>query len=531
MNLSAMTNQLNHSELDDPQMNSRWDAVREPAWECNQDVFAEFHRRHGYRRNVLNCAIPLARAKTLTDFTMPQSWNLDKSLIASVGFGARLPAGLENWSYTPKIQVVKQLPQMKELPREHSTLMHSPWFQSPSQAMGLGLNARHLRYHYQLWNELRPKTLRGVFTTLVYVTPQVGFSLTPHIKLDRVFRYFGALSRMAGPAQLLPACYLYPDARLHGLEKVPAAMFADILPLLGSSFPLMDESTNPWDVVVRLNGPDCYYGYPFSRVSNPVEDVTLSNTITGSMTLPNGQQVKARSSETFCYATLDPKLKEALKLDRDAFHAAYCLDRGVITHDGLPFMLPVEMQSAVFAIILTAWELEMDRPGDLTSYSLKTQHSAIRGYNFYQKIEPYYSCFMRLVHDLSQDQNFETYPLSSHLTHSWLGGNLLLSNQRSEAEEVQGINFLRNYYLQQLDWSMGVYNLWNTVEFRRGSDLESQLDHAGVAFHQMRPQLRHDVHLFQRPLRRASFWPDFNPKWLQFDQTYMADGLPTPQER
>jgi hypothetical protein len=138
---------------------------------------------------------------------------------------------------------------------------------------------------------------------------------------------------------------------------------------------------------------------------------------------------------------------------------------------------------------------------------------------------------MRLAHDLSHDQNFETYPLSSHLTHSWLGGNLLLSNQRSEAEEVQGINFLRNYYLQQLDWSMGVYNLWNTVEFRRGSDLESQLDHAGVAFHQMRPQLRHDVHLFQRPLRRASFWPDFNPKWLQFDQTYMADGLPTPQER
>jgi hypothetical protein len=179
MNLSAMTNQLNHSELDDPQMNSRWDAVREPAWECNQDVFAEFHRRHGYRRNVLNWAIPFARAKTLTDFTMPQGWNLDKSLIASVGFGARLPAGLENWSYTPKIQAVKQLPQMKELPREHSTLMHSPWFQSPSQAMGLGLNARHLRYHYQLWNELRPKTLRGVFTTLVYVTPQVGFSLTP----------------------------------------------------------------------------------------------------------------------------------------------------------------------------------------------------------------------------------------------------------------------------------------------------------------------------------------------------------------
>jgi hypothetical protein len=52
-----------------------------------------------------------------------------------------------------------------------------------------------LRYHHQLWNELRPKTLRGVHTTLVYVTPQLGFSLTPHIRLDKAFNYFAALSR------------------------------------------------------------------------------------------------------------------------------------------------------------------------------------------------------------------------------------------------------------------------------------------------------------------------------------------------
>ena len=530
-NLSVMTNQLKHSDLEDPQMNSRWEAVREPAWECNQTAFTQFHLRHGYRRNVLNCAVPLARAKSLTDFTMPPAWNLDKSLIASVGFGARLPAGLDNWNYTPKIQAVKQLPQMKKLPQEHCNLARSPWFQSPSQAMGLGLNARHLRYHYQLWNDIQPKTLRGVFTTLVYVTPQLGFALTPHIKLDRVFRYFGALSRMAGPAQLFPASYHYPDARLQGLEKVPAAMFADILPNLGSSFPLMDESTNPWDVVVRLHGPDCYYGYPFSRVSNPVEDITVADAITGSMALPNGQPVKARSSESFCYATLDPKLKEALKMDREAFHAAYCLDRGVITHDGLPFLLPVEMQSSVFAVIVHGWELTMDRAGDLTSYTLKTRHAAIRGYNFYQRIEPYFSNFMRLINQVAKDPNFETYPLSSYLNHSWLGGNLLLSNQQSEAEQVLGVNFLRNYNLQQLDWSMGVYNLWNTVEFRRGNDLEAQLDHAGVAFHQMRPQLRHDVHLFQRPLCRGSFGPDFNAKWLEFDQTYLAEGLPIPQER
>ena len=139
---------------------------------------------------------------------------------------------------------------------------------------------------------------------------------------------------------------------------------------------------------------------------------------------------------------------------------------------------------------------------------------------------------MRLVNELAKDPNFETYPLSSHLTHSWLGGNLRLPTQQSEPEKVQGVNFLRSYNLQQLDWSMGVFNLWNTVDFRKGDDLESQIDFAGVAFHQMRPQLRHDVHLFHRPLRRASFWPDFNQAWLEFDQTYHAEGiLPKPQER
>jgi hypothetical protein len=63
-------------------------------------------------------------------------------------------------------------------------------------------------------------------------------------------------------------------------------------------------------------------------------------------------------------------------------------------------------------------------------------------------------------------------------------------------------------------------------------ELENQLDFAGLTFHQMRPQLRHDVHLFQRPPRRASFWPDFNPTWLEFDQPYQAEGiLPKPEER
>jgi len=87
--------------------------------------------------------------------------------------------------------------------------------------------------------------LRGVFTTLVYVTPQLGFSLTPHIQLNQLFDTFGALARAAGPAQLFPASYLYPDARLQGMERVPAAMFCDILPNLGSCIPAMDHTPNP----------------------------------------------------------------------------------------------------------------------------------------------------------------------------------------------------------------------------------------------------------------------------------------------
>ena len=512
-------------------MQHRWHAVREPAWECNQAVFADFHRRHGYHRKVLNCAIPLARAKTLTDFTMPAGWNLSKSLNASVGFGGKLPQGLENWSYMPKIRAVRQLPHLRELPIKAASLNQSPWFQTPSQAVGLGINARHLRYHYQLWQDLQPKTLRGVFTTLVYVTPQLGFSLTPHIQLNQMFNTFGALARAAGPAQLFPASYLYPDARLQGLERVPAAMFCDVLPNLGSCIQAMDNTPNPWGMMVRLNGPDCHYGCPFSRLTDPMEDVRLRNAVTGSMILPNGQSVRARSSESFVYATLDAKLKNALKMERSDFLAAYCLDRGVVTHDGLPFMLPVEMQAAIFAIVTTSWELEMDRPGDLTSYTLRTQHAAIRGYNFFQRIEPYFSNFMRLINELAKQPDFETYPLANHLTYSWLGGNLCLPNQQSESERVLGPDFLRNYYWQQLDWSMGLFNLWNHVEFRKPVDLEDQLDFDGVAFHQMRPQLRQDVHLFPRPSRRASFWPDFDPNWLKYDHMYLTDELPRPEER
>jgi len=205
------------------------------------------------------------------------------------------------------------------------------------------------------------------------------------------------------------------------------------------------------------------------------------------MNLPDGRPVRARHSESYVYATLDPRLKAALKMDRDAFAHAYCLDRGVITHDGLPYFLPVEMQASVFAVILTAWELEMERPGDLTSYSLRTQHAAIRGHNFYQRQEPHFSNFMRLADDLGREPSFVSYPLASYLTHPWLGGNLRLVNQRSEGEMTLMVPlFMRSYYLQQLDWAMGVFNLCNTIEFRRRGEIEGALMGGGLAMHQMR---------------------------------------------
>jgi hypothetical protein len=121
--------------------------------------------------------------------------------------------------------------------------------------------------------------------------------------------------------------------------------------------------------------------------------------------------------------------------------------------------------------------------------------------------------------------------LATHLTHSWLGGNLCLSNQRSESEKTLGPQFMRSYYRQQLDWFMGVFNLWNTVEFRKGADLENQLEFAGLAMHQMQPQLAFESHYFRRPLKRASFWPDLHPEWLRHDQEWRADQLPQPDER
>jgi hypothetical protein len=170
--------------------------------------------------------------------------------------------------------------------------------------------------------------------------------------------------------------------------------------------------------------------------------------------------------------------------------------------------------------------MTLDRPGDLTSYALRTKHAAIRGFNYYQRVEPFYSNFMRLIEELSRNPDFRTYPLSSHLTHGWLGGNLMISNQPSPSEKEIGADLMRHYYLQQLDWMAGVMNLWNHASFRTDQDLEGTLGKDGLFFHQMRRLLQFDSRYYQRPSARVSPWPDLHPGWLELDQTGQTNSLP-----
>jgi hypothetical protein len=127
---------------------------------------------------------------------------------------------------------------------------------------------------------------------------------------------------------------------------------------------------------------------------------------------------------------------------------------------------------------------------------LSTEHAAIRGFNYFQRVEPYYSNFTRFIEELSKDAAFRTYPLCTHLTNSWLGGNLRLANQMSQSERELRRELMRAYYQQQLDWQVGVINLMNHVSFRSKSDraglasltgreFERLLNLDGVAFHQM----------------------------------------------
>ena len=186
------------------------------------------------------------------------------------------PDSLRDWKYQPKFCSEPQLPQLAPLPPEAATLQGLPWFESPSQSTGLGINARHVRYHHSLWQELKPKVLQGVHTTLVLALPQIGFALAPHIQLEKVFLFLGSLARGLSPVQLFPARYIYPDAPLGGLANLPAPIFADLLPTTGGfAYPCVDCEPDPWRVLARFGNGDRYYGYPFRAAGDSMQDFTL----------------------------------------------------------------------------------------------------------------------------------------------------------------------------------------------------------------------------------------------------------------
>ncbi len=517
-------------------LRERWDAMSLPGGEHTENALSEFLQGPRRTNRVLNCAIPLTRAKALTDFSLPEGLTIQQCIEASAT--GNVPECLRDWEYTPQIRAVPQLPQMMAIPPEHASLTKVPWFQSASQSACLGMNARHVRYHYQLWQDLKPQVLQGVVTTLILGLPQIGFALTPHIQLEKSFLFLASLARGLCPVQLFPAKYLYPQTKLSELGDAPAPVFADILPATGGfAYPTVDCEPDPWRVLARFGNGDRFYGYPFRNVNDTSDDFSLQDHERGAMLLPNGSRVTARHSESHVYATLDPDLKSFLALDREGFEDATCLVRGACTHDGLPFQLPVEVQPMVFAIVLTHWRMELDRPGDLTSYAVHTEHAAIRGFNYFQRVEPYYTNFMRLIQKLSKDPDFRTYPLANHLTQSWLGGNLCLANQLSQSERDLGPQSMRSYYHQQLDWQAAAINLMNHVAFRTknnhgglvsktGTEIEEELNLDGLAMHQMNRLLRFDSHLFQRPCQRASFWPDHNPAWSELDRRFSDVSLP-----
>jgi hypothetical protein len=104
---------------------------------------------------------------------------------------------------------------------------------------------------------------------------------------------------------------------------------------------------------------------------------------------------------------------------------------------------------------------------------------------------------MRLLRLIAQNPDFKCYPLANHFNHSWLGGNLCISNQASPSEQEIGANLMRNFYWQKRDWQVGVANLWNHVHPRAAGDLSASLGQDGLLFHQMRRMLRFDYFIGQ----------------------------------
>lgn len=75
------------------QMKQRWNLIVEPGHQATEAAFSRLRSVSGSNRRVLNCAVPLGRARQLTDFTMPPGLSVDKCLVTS-GSGSFPPGWL-----------------------------------------------------------------------------------------------------------------------------------------------------------------------------------------------------------------------------------------------------------------------------------------------------------------------------------------------------------------------------------------------------------------------------------------------------
>ncbi len=102
---------MNLNELEqNRQLSERWEALSLPGDSHTSTAFSSYLQVFSKQRNVLNCAIPLPRAKALTDFALPDGVTLQDCMTASVT--GSFPASLKGWKYEPKIRSLPQLPYM-----------------------------------------------------------------------------------------------------------------------------------------------------------------------------------------------------------------------------------------------------------------------------------------------------------------------------------------------------------------------------------------------------------------------------------
>jgi len=181
--------------------------------------------------------------------------------------------------------------------------------------------------------------LQGVHTTLVLALPRLG-SPRAHIQLEKVFLFLGSLPG-PGPAQLFPARYLYPDAHWRLANLRPPSSRTSCPPRR-VAYPAWTANPTP-GACWPASATGSLLRIPFRAAGDSMQDFTLHDQENRAMLLPSGR----RSSPVTARLALTPpwtRPATGVGLDRDGFEDATCLLRGAVTHDGLPFQLPVAMQ-------------------------------------------------------------------------------------------------------------------------------------------------------------------------------------------